>query len=69
MRPVISRGELVEKLPSISKIRDAARSRVAALPERLHSLEETAAPYEVKISPRLVELAETVRHERQTISL
>jgi nicotinate phosphoribosyltransferase len=68
VRPVISRGELVEKLPPISKIRDAVKSRVAALPERLHSLEETA-PYEVQISPRLLELAEAVRQERQTISL
>jgi hypothetical protein len=41
----------------------AAKS-IAALPERLRSLEETE-PYPVEISPRLLEIAETLRREFQ----
>jgi nicotinate phosphoribosyltransferase len=66
IRPIISKGELVEPATPIGKIREHAKSAIAALPTELHSLEKNA-PYEVQFSPRLLELAESVRLERQLV--
>jgi nicotinate phosphoribosyltransferase len=65
LRPVMMRGEMIEALPALSKSRDHARKMIAALPERLHSLSPALKPYEVKISPSLVALAENRRQEIQ----
>jgi nicotinate phosphoribosyltransferase len=62
--PMIAQGELLEPSPPLTKLRSKAMSAVAALPGELHSLEEIA-PYAVEISPRLFELAETIRAERE----
>ncbi len=64
VRPVISRGELVEKLPSATVSRERARAALERLPKRLLSLEE-AEPYPVNISPRLYQMAESIRAEHQ----
>jgi len=65
LRPVISAGVAVEAPPPIAKLRENAKSAIAALPEELRSL-EVAAAYPVEFSPHLLELAETVR-ERQLV--
>jgi nicotinate phosphoribosyltransferase len=64
LRPIMTGGELLEPLPPISKLRSKAISAIAALPKELHSLKETV-PYPVEISPRLFELAESIRTEHQ----
>lgn len=64
LRPVVTQGELLEPWPPLATSRSKAVSAVAALPRELLSLEETA-PYRVEISPRLFELAESIRTERQ----
>jgi nicotinate phosphoribosyltransferase len=63
LRPVIQQGELIEKLPALSKSREHARQAIAALPERLHSLGPANPPYEVEISKNLRALAESRRQE------
>jgi nicotinate phosphoribosyltransferase len=64
LRPIITGGDLLEPLPPITKLRSKAISLIAALPKELHSLKETV-PYPVEISPRLFELAESIRTEHQ----
>lgn len=64
LRPIITSGELLEPSPPITKLQSNAMSAIAALPKELHSLEETV-PYKVEISPRLLELVESIRTERQ----
>jgi len=64
LRPILANGELLEPSPPLAKIRAKAVSAIAALPGELRSLEETA-PYAVEISPRLFELAESIRTERK----
>jgi nicotinate phosphoribosyltransferase len=66
VRPVISKGQLVEPVTPIAKIREHAKSAIAALPKELYSLEKSV-PYEVQFSPRLIELAESIRLERQLV--
>ncbi len=66
VRPIVIGGELVEPAPSTAMLRSYAASAISALPKRLHSL-ESAPPYDVEISPRLLALAESVRHERQLV--
>ncbi len=64
VRPVMIAGELVEELPSALAIQARARNLIAALPAHLHDLERQVA-YSVETSPRLFELAESVRHSVQ----
>ncbi|MBV9407043.1 MAG: nicotinate phosphoribosyltransferase [Acidobacteriaceae bacterium] len=64
VRPVINNGELVEPLPPLAKSREDAQTAIAALPKELLSLTEQTS-YPVEISPRLVQLAETLRQELQ----
>ncbi|MFL6351889.1 MAG: nicotinate phosphoribosyltransferase [Bryobacteraceae bacterium] len=64
LRPIISKGESLQPLPPIAKLRSNALSAVAALPNDLHSLEETIS-YPVETSPRLFELAESIRTQHQ----
>lgn len=64
IRPVVMSGKLVEPNPSSATIRAHAQSAVAALPERLHSLEQSEA-YQVDISPRLIQMAESLRQDLQ----
>ncbi len=60
IRPVLIDGKPVESLPAAPKIRARAQSAVAALPKELLSLDEVPS-YRVDVSPRLTELAESVR--------
>jgi hypothetical protein len=55
---------LLEPLASMQRAQRNATQRIAALPPALRSLNE-GAPYEISISPRLLELAESVRSEHQ----
>ncbi len=64
LRPIMTGGTLLEPSPPITKLRSKAISAIAALPKELHSLKETV-PYRVEISPRLFELAESIRTEHQ----
>jgi nicotinate phosphoribosyltransferase len=64
LRPVISKGELVEPLPSAAAARSYCQSAVAALPKRLFLLDQVVH-YDTTISPRLLELAESVRSEHR----
>ena len=64
IRPVLINGKLVESSPSSAAIREHALSAIAALPKRLHSLDESE-PYAVDISPRLIQMAETLRQDLQ----
>ncbi len=66
VRPIISRGELVEPAPSLGQIRSNTQAAVAALPAELHSLTEFA-PYRVEVSQHLLQLAETIRNENQLV--
>ncbi len=60
LRPVIVGGKLVEPMPTTTKIQTYARSMISALPSELRAL-TGEQPYPVDISPRLLELAESVR--------
>ena len=64
LRPILANGELLEPSPPITKLRSHAISAIAALPRALHSLEKTVH-YPVETSPRLFELAENIRTDRQ----
>jgi nicotinate phosphoribosyltransferase len=64
LRPIIIQGELVEALPTVTKSREYARRAIAALPEELHSL-SPSMPYEVSMSKKLLEVAESRRQELQ----
>jgi nicotinate phosphoribosyltransferase len=62
LRPVISEGALAEALPSLKESQDCAAAGIAALPRDLRSIDRSAG-YEIKVSPRLLQLAEDVRRE------
>jgi nicotinate phosphoribosyltransferase len=64
LRPVLISGQLLQPPRAIDKVKAYAAKSIAALPERLRSLEE-AEPYPVEISPRLLEIAATLRREFQ----
>ena len=66
LRPVIMRGKLIEPLPSIGKIQATSQVAIAALPKRLHQLKQSE-PYQVEISPRLLEMAQDLREELQPV--
>ncbi|MBV9764003.1 MAG: nicotinate phosphoribosyltransferase, partial [Acidobacteriaceae bacterium] len=61
IRPIISKGELIEAPQSINTSRSNAQSAIAALPNELRSLEESV-PYPVEISTRLQDMADTIRN-------
>jgi nicotinate phosphoribosyltransferase len=60
LRPILSRGELVEPPPSLEEVQQHAMRAIAALPKQLHSLDPAPA-YPVEISPRLLAMAEALR--------
>jgi nicotinate phosphoribosyltransferase len=66
LRPVIMGGKLIEPLTSISKVQATSQAAIAALPKRLHQLEQSE-PYQVEISPRLLEMAQDLREELQPV--
>ena len=66
LRPVVSKGELVEPLPSLGNTRTRAASAIAALPPELRSLTDSFS-YRVDVSPHLVALAESVRQGMQPV--
>ncbi len=66
IRPVFVGGRLVESLPAAPQIRAYAHAAIDSLPKHLLSLEE-AAPHPVEISPRLIDLADTLRTQHQAV--
>lgn len=62
IRPVLSAGEMIEPLPSITASRDHATAAVRSLPARLHAIDERAS-YPVQISASLVRLAQDLHQE------
>lgn len=66
VRPIISKGELIEAPPSLVTARSDAQAAIAALPKELHSLTEPA-PFPVEVSPRLLVLADSLRNDLQPV--
>ena len=66
VRPILVGGELMERLPSTAKAREHAITSIGALPEVLHSL-DPVEPYRVEFSPRLYELADSIRGQNQLV--
>src|SRR4051794_13918035 len=66
IRPIFIGGRLVESLPAAPHIRAYAHSAIDSLPKQLLSLEESV-PYPVEISPRLIDLAESLRTQHQAV--
>ena len=65
LRPILISGQRLEPPHARStKLRSMPRKSIAALPERLRSLDE-AEPYPVEMSPRLLAIAEDLRREFQ----
>jgi nicotinate phosphoribosyltransferase len=64
LRPILTRGELVENLPALAAIQKRSQAMIAALPERLRQLGRVA-PYSVEMSPRLLAMAQNLRDEMQ----
>ena len=60
LRPILSRGELVEPLPDLLTARAYAKSSIADLPSELRSIEHSA-DYRVDVSTHLSNLTEEVR--------
>ncbi|HEX7358961.1 MAG TPA: nicotinate phosphoribosyltransferase [Bryobacteraceae bacterium] len=63
LHPVIIGGTPMERPPAIAKLQAKAQAAIAKLPQELRSL-RPAPEHPVKISPRLIELAEHIRRER-----
>jgi len=61
LRPVIFGGKLVEPLPTVSQARLNALESVQRLPKKLRSLFECDPPWPVELSPKLRDLAQSVR--------
>jgi len=61
LQPVMTKGQLLHPLPSLTGIRERVAAQLASLPDALRGL-ETAPPHLVRISPALQRLAETVNH-------
>jgi len=62
LRPILTRGELVETLPGMQGIQKRSQAMVAALPRRLRELGRVE-PYSVELSPLLRQMADFVREE------
>jgi nicotinate phosphoribosyltransferase len=67
LRPVLAKGERLERYPSLSDLRRHATTAVAALPADLLSLDHAAA-YRVEIGERLQSLANSVRTSHQMVA-
>lgn len=63
LRPILSKGELIEAYPALTQLRSQAIAAVSHLPEELRRL-DVAVSRRVEISERLLALADTVRHSR-----
>ena len=59
LRPVMKEGHRLASLPGVTEIRHHAATQLGQLPESLRTL-ETVPAYEVRISPALQKLAQTV---------
>lgn len=66
LRPIVMRGELLEPLPGTEQIQRYAKAAIAKLPQEVLSLTHEAA-YPVKVSPRILKLAETLRGTYQPV--
>ena len=66
LRPIVMGGKLLEPLPSATQIQTYATSAIARLPREIRSLTHEAA-YPVKVSPRILKLAETLRGTYQPV--
>ncbi len=66
LRPVISNGSLLEPSAPIAELRSNAISSIRELPAQLHALKKTV-PYTVEISPRLLQLADSLREQYQFV--
>jgi nicotinate phosphoribosyltransferase len=64
LRPILIHGQRLEPARAIEKSKEHAGKAIAALPERLRSLDEVE-PYSVEVSPRLLAIAEDLRREFQ----
>jgi len=64
LRPILTGGELVESLPGMDDLQKRSQVMIGKLPERLRQL-GAVDPYEVELSPRLVEMAQNLREEMQ----
>jgi nicotinate phosphoribosyltransferase len=64
LRPILTRGELVENLPAMTSIQKRSQAMIVALPERLRQLGKVE-PYSVEMSPRLLAMAQSLREEMQ----
>jgi nicotinate phosphoribosyltransferase len=64
LRPILINGQRLEPARAIEKSKEHAAKAIAALPERLRSLDEVE-PYPVEVSPRLLAIAEDLRREVQ----
>jgi nicotinate phosphoribosyltransferase len=67
LSPIILRGELVKSYPALTDLQSRARDRVSNLPARLLSL-KPADPYPVRVSGRLLALAEATRNSRHVVT-
>ncbi len=65
LRPILTSGELVESLPAAADIQKRSQAMIAALPERIRQL-GAVDPYAVELSPRLVEMTQSLREEMQS---
>ena len=65
LQPVIHKGSLLGRLPSVSQARDHAIRSLDALPKNLRSLFECDPPWSVQYSPELLTLLSNVRREVQ----
>jgi nicotinate phosphoribosyltransferase len=66
LRPIVVGGKLLEPLPSATQIQTYAKAATARLPQEIRSLTREAA-YPVKVSSRILKLAETLRGTYQPI--
>ena len=64
LRPILIQGQRLEAPATVDKMKAHAAKSIAALPDRLRSLEE-AEQYPVEISPRLLAIAQDLRREFQ----
>ncbi len=60
IKPVLLAGQLLEPLPCLKAVQENAAAAVRALPPELRSIDKPA-PYQVRTSPRLIELAESLQ--------
>jgi nicotinate phosphoribosyltransferase len=67
LSPIILRGELVKSYPALTDLQSRARDRVSNLPARLLSL-KPADPYPVRVSGRLLALAEATKNSRHVVT-